>query len=157
MIRVMTSDEPALTTITVDGQLSGDHIEVVERSCDEARSKGKPISLFLRDVSVIGEDGEALLRRLAAKGVCLKSSGVYNSYIVQSIQPDDLPATSPARAMATRRPGQASTRPPIGGAIPEDRAVSTPGPTLARHVTTGRPHPGRLLSVQGPETTVLIR
>jgi len=103
MIRVMTSDGPALTTITVDGQLSGEYVEVVERSCDAARSKGKPISLFLRDVTVIGEDGKALLRRLAAKGVRLKSSGVYNSYIVQSIQPDDLPATPLPKAMPTRR------------------------------------------------------
>lgn len=85
MIRVMTADESALTTITVDGQLSGEYIEVVERCCEEARSKGKPTCLFLRDVPVIGEDGRALLRRLAAKGVRLKSSGVYNSYIVQSI------------------------------------------------------------------------
>ena len=104
MIRVMTSDEPALTTITVDGQLSGDYVEVVERSCDAAHSKGKPISLFLRDVTVIGEDGKALLRRLATKGVRLKSTGVYNSYIVQSIQPDDLPATPLPKATPTRRP-----------------------------------------------------
>ena len=104
MIRVMTSDEPVLTTITVDGQLSGSDVEVVERSCDEARSKGKPICLFFRDVPVIGEDGKALLRRLAAKGIRLKSSGVYNSYIVQSIQPDDLPATPLPKAMPTRRP-----------------------------------------------------
>jgi hypothetical protein len=48
----------------------------------------------LRDVSVVGEDGQALLRRLATKGVRLKASGIYTSYIVQSIQPDHLPGTS---------------------------------------------------------------
>ena len=88
MIRIMTADEPALTMITVDGQLAGDNIQAVETSCDQARSNGKPIWLFLRDVSVIGEDGQALLRRLATKGVRLKASGIYTSYIVQSIQPD---------------------------------------------------------------------
>ena len=94
MIRIMTVDEPALTMLTVDGQLAGDNIQAVETSCDQARSNGKPIWLLLRDVSVIGADGQALLRRLATKGVHLKASGIYTSYIVQSIQPDHLPGTS---------------------------------------------------------------
>ena len=93
MIRIMTTDEPALTMITVDGQLAGDNIQEVETSCDPARSNGKPIWLFLRDVSVIGEDGQALLRRLATEGVRLKASGIYTSYIVQSIQREHLPQT----------------------------------------------------------------
>jgi hypothetical protein len=93
MIRIMKVEEPALTMITVDGQLAGDSIQLVETSCDQARSNGKPIWLFLRDVSVIGEDGQALLRRLATNGVRLKASGIYTSYLVQSIQPDSLPRT----------------------------------------------------------------
>ena len=104
MIRIMTADEPALTTITVDGQLAGDNIQAVETICDQARSNGKPIWLFLRDVAVIGEDGQALLRRLATKGVRLKASGIYTSYIVRSIQPDPLPRTDvEVRAMSMRR------------------------------------------------------
>lgn len=86
MIRIITADEPALTMITVEGQLAGDNIQAVETICDQARSNGKPIRLFLRDVSAIGEDGQALLRRLAAKGVGLKASGIYTSYLVQLIQ-----------------------------------------------------------------------
>ena len=86
MIRIITADEPALTMITVEGQLAGDNIQAVETICDQARSNGKPIQLFLRDVSTIGEDGQALLRRLAAKGVGLKASGIYTSYLVQLIQ-----------------------------------------------------------------------
>ena len=88
MIRIMTADEPALTTITVDGQLAGDNIQAVETICNQARSNRKPIRLFLRDVPVIGDDGQALLRRLVTKGVRLKASGVYTSYVVRSIQPD---------------------------------------------------------------------
>jgi len=88
MIRIMTADEFALTMITVEGQLAGDSIQLVETSCDGARSNGKPIWLFLRDVPVISDDGQALLRRLATKGVRVKASGIYTSYIVQSIQQD---------------------------------------------------------------------
>lgn len=82
----MTADGSTYTTITLDGQLSADSIEAVEKCCNQAKSQGKPVRLFLRDVSVIGEDGRELLRRLAANGVGLKASGVYTSYIVQLIQ-----------------------------------------------------------------------
>jgi len=86
MIRVMTADEPASTTITVDGKLSGDYVEPVETCCIEAISKGKPVRLYLRDVSTIDERGRTLLRKLVEKGVDLKASGIYSSYVVDEIQ-----------------------------------------------------------------------
>jgi hypothetical protein len=73
MIWVMTTDEPASTTITVDGKLSGDFVDPVEVCCIQAISKPKPVWLYLRDVSLIDERGRALLRRLAEQGVGLKS------------------------------------------------------------------------------------
>jgi len=82
----MTADEPASTTITVDGKLSGEYIEPVETCCIEAILKGKPVRLYLRDVSTIDERGRSLLRKLVEKGVGLKASGVYSSYIVDEIQ-----------------------------------------------------------------------
>ena len=92
MIRIIKADEPARTTITVDGRFTGgDYIEAVETCCNQAISKGKPVLLVLRDVSVIGEDGRELLRRLAAEGIGLRASGIYNSYIVGLVQPDGLP------------------------------------------------------------------
>src|SRR6478672_8640328 len=86
MIRVMMADEPASTTITVDGKLSGESVEPVETCCIEAISKGKPVRLYLRDVSTIDEGGRALLRKLFEKGVGLKASALYSSYIVDEIQ-----------------------------------------------------------------------
>jgi hypothetical protein len=82
----MTADEPASTTITVDGKLSGDYVEPVETCCIEAISKGKPVRLYLRDVSTIDERGRTLLRKLVEKGVDLKASGIYSSYVVDEIQ-----------------------------------------------------------------------
>ena len=90
VIRVITADEAACTTITVDGMLSGDCLEPVKTSCLQAISKGKPVRLYLRDVSTIDERGRALLRDLAAKGVGLKASGLYISYIVDEIQSSQL-------------------------------------------------------------------
>jgi len=90
MVRVMIADEPASTLITVDGKLSGDWVEAVQTCCKEAISNGKPTRLYLRDVSTIDERGRTLLRQLAEKGVGLKASGVYSSYIVDEIQSADL-------------------------------------------------------------------
>ncbi len=85
MIRIVTADEPASTIITVDGRLTGDSILALESSCTEAVCSGKPVQLFLRDVSSIDEGGRALLWRLAAQGVRLKAVGLYNSYVIEAI------------------------------------------------------------------------
>ena len=94
MIRILTADEPNAITITVDGQLVDDCIDTVETCSYQAMSQGRPVHLFLRDVSHIDEHGRSLLARLAGKGVRLSASGVYSSYIVREIskgrpQPSD--------------------------------------------------------------------
>lgn len=86
MIRVMTADEVARTTITVDGKLSGEYVDPVEICCKQAISKGKPVRLYLRDVSSIDERGRTLLRELAKTGVGLTAEGIYSSYVVDEIR-----------------------------------------------------------------------
>ena len=87
MFRVHKSEGCSHTAIIVDGQVSRDCIEVVENFCDEQLSAGKPVHLFLRDVTTVDQAGRALLERLAAKGVRLRAKGIYNSYIVQELTP----------------------------------------------------------------------
>lgn len=87
MFRVSRAEERSRTIITVDGQLSGDYIGVVETCCDQEIATGKPVHLFLRDLTAVDKAGRALLGRLAAKGVRLLASGVYTSYIVQTVTP----------------------------------------------------------------------
>ena len=86
MIRIMTADGPGSTTITADGTLCEESIETVQTCCIEALSKGKPVQLYLRDVSAVDERGRTMLRHLAAAGVDLKANGIYSSYIVDEIQ-----------------------------------------------------------------------
>ena len=86
MVRIIRADEPALTTITVDGRLSGEGVEPVQSSCMEALSNGRPVRLHLRDVSVIDDLGRTMLRNVAAAGVDLMAHGLYSSYIVDEIQ-----------------------------------------------------------------------
>jgi len=85
MIRILTADRPNAITITVDGQLVDDSVGAVETCSYQAMAQGRPVHLFLRDVSHIDENGRSLLSRLAGKGVQLSASGVYSSYIVSEI------------------------------------------------------------------------
>ena len=87
MIRIHTAAEPKRTLITVDGRLAAEYIEAVDTCVRQAASEGRPVHLFLRDVSSIDESGRVLLSRLAAAGVQLSAAGVYSSYIVSEISP----------------------------------------------------------------------
>jgi hypothetical protein len=99
MIRIMTTDEPTHTEIIIDGQLSGKCAELVETCCSQANGNGKPVQLYLRDVSTIDESGRALLGRLSTKGISLKAAGLYSSYVV------DLVMAERTEALTSRVPG----------------------------------------------------
>jgi hypothetical protein len=85
MIHISRTEETSRTLLTVDGQLSGDSIDVVETCCTQARSGGKPVQVFLRDVTGVDQSGRMLLMRLLARGIGLVASGVYTSYLVQEL------------------------------------------------------------------------
>ena len=88
MIRVTRTEERSRTRITVDGELSADSIAVVETCCRQAEWDGKPVQLFLRDVTRIDQAGRMLISRLAASGVRLAATGVYTAYLVQELTAD---------------------------------------------------------------------
>jgi len=85
MIRVTKTEKRSRTLVTVDGQLAGDSVGVVETCCNPAESNGKPLHLFLRDVTTVDQAGRALLSRLAARGVHMSAVGVYTSYLVEEL------------------------------------------------------------------------
>lgn len=86
MIRITTVDKPAQTIVIIDGELLSDSINSVEACCNEALSKGKPVQLLLHDVSIIDQGGRLLLCRMAARGIALKATGVYTSYVVDALR-----------------------------------------------------------------------
>ena len=59
MIRVTKTEESSKTLVTIDGQLSGEAVGLVQACCKEAESDGKPVQLFLRDVTAIDDSGLA--------------------------------------------------------------------------------------------------
>ena len=86
MIRILTVTKPRGTTVTVDGKMAGEYVEAIDTCVKQAIGRGRPVHLFLRDVSSIDESGKGLLARLAASGVHLSAKGVYSSYIVAAIR-----------------------------------------------------------------------
>jgi ABC-type transporter Mla MlaB component len=108
MFRISKAEEPSRTTLTIDGQLSADSIAAVETCCNQARSNGRPVQLYLRDVTSVDQAGQSLLSRLAARGIHLAASGVYTSYLVQAVTgaekaPRDSPSENNGLAKAARR------------------------------------------------------
>lgn len=85
MIRVTETEEPSCTKVILDGEISGESIAVVETCCNQARSNGKPVQLFLRHVTAVDQAGQMLLSRLAAEGIRLVANGLYTSYLVQAL------------------------------------------------------------------------
>jgi len=72
--------------LTFDGEISTECIESLERCCEEEFRDGRAVDLILRDITGVDEAGQALLRRLAARGVCLFANGVYVSYLLDNIR-----------------------------------------------------------------------
>ena len=90
------------TVVYIDGQLAGDYVQIAGAFCSQALSSGKPVRVFLRDVSAIDEAGRNLLRGLAEHGVRLLASGVYTSHLVKCLQRAGI-AQQPTGSVADHR------------------------------------------------------
>jgi hypothetical protein len=89
MFRITKAEDLSRTILTIDGQLSSESVAAVETCCNQAGLEGRPVQLYLRDVTSVDQAGQKLLRRLAAKGVHLAASGVYTSYLVQALTSEE--------------------------------------------------------------------
>lgn len=98
MFRITKAEDRSKTILTIDGQLSGESVAAVETCCTQAGSDGRPVQLYLRDVTSVDQAGQKMLSRLAAKGVHLAASGVYTSYLVQALTSEENASRNPARA-----------------------------------------------------------
>jgi hypothetical protein len=87
MIRITRTEKRSNTIIAIDGQICSDSIAVVETWCGQAESYGKPVRLFLRDVTTVDQSGQTLLRRLAARGIRIVARGLYTSDLIQALTP----------------------------------------------------------------------
>ena len=97
---ISKSEGGARISITIDGDLVGDHVDLAANCCDQAMSSGKPVDIFLHDVLAVDDAGRALLCRLVAIGVSLHAKGVYTSYLVETLINTTTPAAHKGRLPA---------------------------------------------------------
>ena len=67
MFRIATNEELSQTKVTIDGQLTDECIDLVENCCNHVLAAGRPLEIYLRDVSSVDKAGRALLLRMAAE------------------------------------------------------------------------------------------
>lgn len=60
-------------------------MSVADACCTQALARGKRLLVYLRDVNMIDEAGRSLVCRLAARGVRLRGSGMYTSYLLRQL------------------------------------------------------------------------
>ena len=85
MFRITREDHTARSVLTLDGDLSRDCVELIEKCCRQAMVRGVPVDLFLREVSNIDLPGRSLLKKLAGMGVRLRGAGLYTTYILRGM------------------------------------------------------------------------
>jgi hypothetical protein len=95
MFRISKTDQPRRSVLILEGSLSEECVETVNRCCLQAVARGVPVDLYLRDVTEIGENARALLRNVARLGVRLRGAGVYTSYILRGLNPGNRESEKP--------------------------------------------------------------
>jgi hypothetical protein len=85
IFRIDQVDGQRRSLVIIEGMLAGEYVGVAEACCNQALAGGKRLLVLLRDVATIDEAGRSLLRRLAARGVRLRGSGVYTSYLLREL------------------------------------------------------------------------
>jgi hypothetical protein len=69
--------------VVVEGELTQEYLATAQACCERALEGGKPVQVFLRDVSIVDDEGRAFLVSLVKRGVSLGGSGVYTKQLVR--------------------------------------------------------------------------
>jgi len=85
IFRIDQVDGQRRSLVIIEGKLVGEYVGVADACCTQALASGRRLLVLLRDVTAIDEAGRNLLRRLAARGVRLRGSGVYTSYLLREL------------------------------------------------------------------------
>ena len=108
MFRITKTEDRSRTLLTIDGQLSVESVAAVETCCAQAGSDGRPVHLYLRDITSVDQAGQRMLSRLAAKGVHLAASGMYTSYLVRALTSEENASRNSRRGSGASANGERS-------------------------------------------------
>jgi ABC-type transporter Mla MlaB component len=87
VIRITETREGSKDRLLVEGTLSGDWVEVLEKSWleEQTPSNGEPIRIDLSGVTWIDNKGRELLARMIRDGAELRASGVMTRAVIEEI------------------------------------------------------------------------
>jgi len=88
MLRINSSDDNELTTLTIEGKLAGRWVKELEQCCENAASSQhlRAIRVNLSAVGFIDTEGKELLTRMRKQGVVLVPTGCFMKVIVDEIE-----------------------------------------------------------------------
>ena len=98
MIRISEIRKGSQRRLLVEGTLSGDWVEVLDKSWLEARTprNGEPIRIDLSGVTWIDDKGRELLARMIRDGAELRATGVMTRAVIEEITAGEAsPETQP--------------------------------------------------------------
>src|SRR5512147_502116 len=86
LFRLEKSQDQGKTVITVEGELAGEYVPVVEGYMKNLLAGPAPLVVRLLDVNFIDQAGLNLLKCLVDHGVALQGSGVYTSFLLSRLK-----------------------------------------------------------------------
>jgi hypothetical protein len=87
MIRISQIQEDSRSHLLVEGTLSGDWVEVLEKSWMEAQTSrnGESMRIDLSGVTWIDDKGRELLKRMLEDGEELRATGIMTSAVIEEL------------------------------------------------------------------------
>jgi anti-anti-sigma regulatory factor len=87
MLKITMEKNPRITTLRLEGKLSGPWVDELERSwrAVSSRSADCPVAVDLTDVTFVSEEGKKLLEAMYGEGARLKGSGCVTRRLVEEI------------------------------------------------------------------------
>ncbi len=85
MFRLSKSDRRDGVHLVIEGELKSEDVGTVESECLEALQVPKPVTVVIKNVTEIDEDGSALLKRLVKAKARVRAIGIYSQFFVKNI------------------------------------------------------------------------
>ncbi len=85
MLRLNRADNPKRILITIEGELKGESVKIAESACREALARNVQVTVFIKNVMEIDEEGHTFLKRMATANAHIRATGIYSRYVVRNV------------------------------------------------------------------------
>jgi len=87
MLKISIRDTPDRRRLVLEGKLVAPWAAELRRECREAAAdlRGRELTIELRNVTCISEDGENVLLELMKEGVRFRASGVFTKHVMKQL------------------------------------------------------------------------